>query len=100
MVSLTADFDGLRFNVTVSGLAIYLDNYALIELAKHKPERRQRFLDVIHSGADLLFSVANAVDLAGPLGRSRDMLRRLLDDIGPHWYPCGTRCNRSCKARN
>jgi hypothetical protein len=87
MIGLTANFDGLKFDVKVSGVAIYLDNFALIELAKHDSVRRKRFLDVIHSGADLLFSVANAVDLSGPQGRSRDLLRTFLDDIGPHWYP-------------
>jgi hypothetical protein len=87
MVGLTADFNGLKFNASVSGIAIYLDNYALIDLAKHDPIRRQRFLDLIHSGADLLFSVANAIDLAGPQGRSRNLVRQFLNDIGPHWYP-------------
>src|SRR6266576_913642 len=87
MVGLTADFDGLRFNASVSGIAVYLDNFALIDLAKHDPDRRKRFLEVIHSGADLLFSVANAVDLSGPQGHSRDLLRTFLDNIGPRWYP-------------
>lgn len=87
MVGITANFDGLKFNATVVGMALYLDNYAIINLAKHDPTRRKRFLDVIHSGADLLFSVSNAVDLAGPQGRSRDLVREFLNDIGPHWYP-------------
>jgi hypothetical protein len=69
MISLTANFNGLKFNATVVGMALYLDNFALINLAKHDPIRRKRFLDVVHSGADLLFSVSNAVDLAGPQGR-------------------------------
>jgi hypothetical protein len=87
MISLTANFNGLKFNATVVGMALYLDNFALINLAKHDPIRRKRFLDVVHSGADLLFSVSNAVDLAGPQGRSRDLVRDFLDHIGPHWYP-------------
>src|SRR5260370_41999115 len=74
--------------VTVSDLAIYLDNWAIIELAKHDPSRRQRFIDSLSTGgADLLFSVTNAAELTGPQGKSRDAVRVFLEKIGPHWFP-------------
>ncbi len=74
--------------VTVSGLAVYLDNWAVIELAKHDPLRRQRFVDALRTGdADLLFSITNAAELTGPQGESRDAVRAFLDEIGPHWFP-------------
>lgn len=74
--------------VSVSGLAVYLDNWAVIELAKHDLTRRQRFVDAVCTGdVDLLFSVTNAAELIGPQGESRDAVRAFLDKIGPHWFP-------------
>jgi hypothetical protein len=76
------------FNVTVSGLAIYLDNWAVINLAKGDRSRRKRFIDALCTGgADLMFSVANAAELIGPQGDSRDAVRAFLDEVGPHWFP-------------
>jgi hypothetical protein len=77
MIRVTSSIDGapLTFNATVSGLAIYLDNFSLIKLAKGDLSRRKRFFDALRLGADLLFSVTNAVDLAGPQGRSLDAVR-------------------------
>lgn len=75
------------FNATVCGLAVYLDNWAVIGLAKGDTSRRRRFVDALHSGADLLFSVANAAELAGPQGQSADTVRAFWDELGPHWFP-------------
>jgi len=53
----------------VEGVAIYLDNFAIIDLAKGDPARRARFVRAIRDGgAELLFSVGNAVELLGPEG--------------------------------
>ncbi len=89
MIRARSGIDGppLIFTATVSGLAIYLDNFALISLAKGDPLRRKRFVDAVHTGADLLFSVTNAAELTGPQGRSLDAVRTFLDDVGPHWFP-------------
>ncbi len=88
MIRTTMSNDGpLTFNATVSGLAVYLDNWAVIDLAKGDPSRRRRFVDALHSGADLLFSVTNAAELAGPQGRSAHAARTFLDELGPHWFP-------------
>ena len=35
----------------------------------------------------MLFSWANAVEIAGPQGDSADAVRAFLDGIGPHWVP-------------
>ncbi len=83
----TSTDDQLRFNIRVSGLAIYLDNFALIRLARENPSRRARFIAAMRSGAELLFSVTNAAELSGPQGRSQTLLRCFLDEIGPHWFP-------------
>src|ERR1700688_4855393 len=58
---------GTSFDATVNGVAVYLDNCAIINLAKHDPSRRRRFVDAVCTRR-------------GDLGVS-------LDDIGPHWFP-------------
>lgn len=89
MIRATASVDGLpfTFNATVGGLAIYLDNWALIDLAEGNPSRRKRFVATLQSGADVLFSLTNVVELSGPQGESIDIVRNFLDEIGPHWFP-------------
>ena len=63
---------------------VYVDNDSLIEIARH---HRQRFLDCLVRCGTLLFSMMNAVDLAGPQGDSADFVRALLDDVGVNWVP-------------
>ncbi len=81
------DSPPLTLNATVSGLAVYLDNWSLIDLAKGDPSRRKRFVDAVGTGGDLLFSATNAAELTGPQGRSLDAVRTFLDEVGPHWFP-------------
>ncbi|MEE9159866.1 MAG: hypothetical protein V3U60_15965 [Gammaproteobacteria bacterium] len=89
MIRARSGIDGppLIFTATVSGLAIYLDNFALISLAKGDPLRRKRFVDAVRTGSDLLFSVTNAAELTGPQGRSLEAVRTFLDQVGRHWFP-------------
>ena len=76
------------FSASVGGLAIYLDNWALIDLAKHARSRRKRFIRALRTGkADLMFSVTNAAEITGPQGKSREAVRAFLDAIGLHWFP-------------
>jgi hypothetical protein len=77
----------LTFQASVSGIAIYLDNFAIKVLAKDQSSLRQRFITAVQRGADLLFSTAHAVEIVGPLGGSSDAVKKFLDDLGPHWYP-------------
>ncbi|MGA7919201.1 MAG: hypothetical protein WCA38_05970 [Candidatus Acidiferrales bacterium] len=87
MLRATATIDGFAVNAVVKGLAVYLDNWAICDLAEGEPGRRARFIAALHSGADLLFSVSNAVDLTGPQGDSLDAVRSFLNEIGPCWTP-------------
>jgi hypothetical protein len=89
MIRIGAADDGKPLIVATSrGLAVYLDNWAIGELAEGDASRRQRFLNAFRSDvADLMFSVTNAVELPGPQGRSRDMIREFLSEIGPNWFP-------------
>jgi hypothetical protein len=74
-------------NASLTGIAVYLDNFAIMDLAEGNVLRRQRFISTLRSGAELLFSVSNVVDLTGPLGASLDAVRVFLDEIGAHWFP-------------
>ncbi len=69
------------------GYGIYLDNDSLIDLATGDASRQKRFVDALHAKATLLFSWANAIEVAGPQGASAEAVRGFLDRIGPHWIP-------------
>lgn len=77
----------VTLEATVNGIAVYLDNWAIIALAKNSGSLRQRFVDVINGGADLLFSIANIGEILGPQGVSSATVKSFLNDLGPHWYP-------------
>lgn len=69
------------------GIGVYLDNFAIGDLAEGPAHRRQRFVDALTSGGTLLFSWANAIEVAGPQGQSANAVTAFLDSIGPHWIP-------------
>ena len=89
MIQATSSFDGppLEIIAHVVGFPVYLDTWAIINLAKGDPSRRQRFVDAVRAGVDLLFSLANALELTGPKGESFDAVKSFLDELGPHWVP-------------
>ena len=90
MIKVTSSADGLHLNfrATLRGLAIYLDNWAIYDLAEHDPLRRRRFVAGVCSGvADLLLSVTNVAELAGPQGNSFDAVKKFLNALGPNWFP-------------
>lgn len=68
------------------GYGIYLDNDSLIDLAKGNAMRQKRFVAALQAKATLLFSWANAIEVAGPT-YSAGTVREFLDSIGPHWVP-------------
>jgi hypothetical protein len=68
-------------------IGVYLDNDSLIRLANHCESRRRRFVDVVRRRGALLFSITNAIEIAGPQGASADAIRTFLNSIGPHWIP-------------
>jgi hypothetical protein len=77
----------LLFDVAVQGPAIYLDNFALIELSKDRPiNRRGRFLAALEAcRGSLLFSGTNAVEGSLSMGISSSRLRAFLNQFGPRW---------------
>ena len=89
MIRATASTHGALFTLkaSINGPAVYLDNWALIELAKKDPARRRRFISAVNAGAEVVFSVTNAAELSGPKGASAEAVKSFLNEIGPHWYP-------------
>lgn len=77
----------LSLHASVGGLAIFLDAFAIKELARRDRSRRNRFIAAVHRGAEVLFSVSNAAELSGPQGESFLEIRDFMDEIGPHWFP-------------
>jgi hypothetical protein len=75
------------FAASVNGIAIYLDNWAIKDLAKGEAKLRERLVAVVNNGADVLFSSAHALEALGPQGRSSDAFRTFLNQLGAHWYP-------------
>ncbi len=69
---------------------VYLDNWAIIELAEGDGSRRDRFLKALEEGGELLFSWTNAAELWGPQGDSAARIREFLSAIGTHWIPLET----------
>jgi len=77
----------LNLFVSTRGVAVFLDAWAIKKLAKHDPARRIRFIEAVHRGADILFSVSNAAELTGPKGDSFAAIRSFMDDLGNYWFP-------------
>jgi len=72
---------------SVNGPAVFLDNFAIKDLAKGDPDRRARFIATLNRGVDVMFSVSNAAELSGPQGSSFIAIRKFLDEIDTHWFP-------------
>jgi hypothetical protein len=88
MIRLTCSKDGKPVcTAEMKGVGVYLDNWALKDLAKGCAERRSRFLDALQRGGTLLFSWTNAIELCGPQGASAVAVHAFLDSVGPHWVP-------------
>lgn len=67
---------------SVGGTAVYLDSFAVSSLATSDSSLRQRFIAAIHSGADLVFSIAHAIELS-----NSNRVKAFLDELGDRWYP-------------
>jgi hypothetical protein len=89
MIRVTSTPDGPPFTLLAgaNGPVVYLDNWAIGNLAEGDPARRDRFIATVRSGVELLFSVTNAAELSGPQGKSADAVRAFLDEMGAHWIP-------------
>lgn len=94
MMTITRIDDHYRLSGVVRGIAVYLDNFAIIRIAQGSQKRRGRFLNCLSDGsADLLFSVANSIDLVG----SSKTVKAFLKQIANHWFPVDLSVNAVCK---
>src|SRR4051812_48967588 len=88
MIEVVAkNLDTVTMRVTVRRLAVHLDNWAIVALAKDRSGLRERFLQTLENGTDILFSATNASEIVGPTGASQDAIREFFEAIGPHWIP-------------
>lgn len=79
--------DRVTLHVTARRIAIYLDNWAIIALAKDQTGLRARFLAVLEQGGDILFSETNASEIVGPTGASQHAVRDFFAAVGPRRIP-------------
>lgn len=79
--------DHVTIRATVRRVGVYLDNHSIIDLAKGDRVRRERFVECLNRGADLMFSPTNAAEIVGPQQESLLAVRSFLDEIGPNWFP-------------
>ena len=94
MMTITRIDDHYRLSGVVRGIAVYLDNFAIIRIAQKSQQRRDSFLNCLSDGsADLLFSVANSIDLVG----SNKTVKGFLKRIANHWFPVDLSVNEVCK---
>jgi hypothetical protein len=87
VVAKNPDDETVTLRVTVRRLAVYLDNWAIIALAKDRTGLRDRFVRALENGADILFSVTNASEIVGPTGTSQDAVRSFFTAVGANWIP-------------
>jgi hypothetical protein len=86
MMSVEANTDGLPVIVAkLEGVAVYLDNWAIIELANADAKRRERFVNALKSCGSLLFSFTNSIELGEAEGEPAERVRTFLDEIGANW---------------
>jgi hypothetical protein len=88
MLSIESSSDGLpQVTAQLSGVAVYLDNWAIIELANGDAGRRKRFVDALKACGSLLFSFTNSIELGEAERGPAEQVREFLDEIGAHWIP-------------
>jgi hypothetical protein len=81
-----ASTDGLPVIVAkLEGVAVYLDNWAIIGLANGDAKRRERFLKALRSCGSLLFSFTNSIELGEAEREPAERVRTFLDEIGANW---------------
>lgn len=88
MIRFTTE-DGVPTCIAELGdrVGVYLDNDSLIGLAKGDAGLRARFVSATRQRGTLLFSITNAIEVAGPQGASAAAVRSFLDAIGSCWIP-------------
>lgn len=77
----------MSLRASIVGFPVFLDQFAMYNLACQNPSRRVKFIECVNSGAEVLFSVSNAAELSATQGDSFRKIRDFVNDIGPRWFP-------------
>ncbi len=72
----------LSLAASIAGTAVYLDNFAISALATGEESIRRRCIETFSRGADLVFSIAHAVELG-----NSERIKGFLNELGDRWYP-------------
>lgn len=83
MVRLTLRNGSPVCEAQLVGVAVYLDNDSLMDLATGHQGRRDRFVHALTVGGTLLFSWANAIEICG----APSAVAPFLNSIGVAWFP-------------
>jgi hypothetical protein len=87
MLQVISGSAAVNFRASIN-VGVYLDSWAVFDLAEQDASRRARFISLLRSGLlDVMFSVTTAAEMSGPEGPGRKTVRAFLDEIGPHWFP-------------
>ena len=76
-----------EISISLEGVTVFRDQFAVTILAKENPTRRLRFTTAMNNGGDLVFSVSNAAEITGPTGESATQVKEFLTELGAHWFP-------------
>jgi hypothetical protein len=87
MIKITSEHGEVFCDAKTRGFCVYLDTWALLDLARGLESRQQRVTDSIRQGGTLLFSFANALEIGDLSGASSDAVQNLLNSIGQYWFP-------------
>lgn len=87
--------EGVFTRATVGYVGVFLDNWAIIDLAKGDSTRRDRIIRAFNSGADLMFSPVSAMEVLGPSEESSIApIKAFLDAIVLTSSGAGSGCYR------
>jgi hypothetical protein len=65
---------------------IYLDHCAVRGISKD-PVKAARLRRIFETRGTLMFSVVNMIEMAANTGQSYELIRNMLDGLGPYWLP-------------
>ena len=85
-MTVTREGENVVVDASIRRPSIYLDHWAIRHLSSD-PSNCERFVACFKRKGTLLFSWANALEIASNTGASADNIRRFLSEIGDQWFP-------------
>src|SRR5689334_11094601 len=75
-----------RIQVGIRPPLLYLDHCAVRGISSD-PVKSARLKSIFENRGTLMFSIVNMLEMARNSGRSYELIRQLLDGLGPYWVP-------------